>query len=54
MEPAEYLRQSIVEPDARIAEGFQGGVMPDTYERTLTEEQLDALVQYLLEGEGQG
>jgi cytochrome c oxidase subunit 2 len=45
----EFLRQSIVEPNAVIAEGYQGGVMPETYERTLTEEQLDALVQYLAE-----
>jgi cytochrome c oxidase subunit 2 len=51
-EPEEFVRESIVDPDARIAEGFQGGVMPKTYDRTLTEEQLDALVQYLLEGDG--
>ncbi len=50
----EYARQSIVDPDARIAEGFQGGVMPKTYDRSLTEEQLDALVQYLVEGQGGG
>jgi cytochrome c oxidase subunit 2 len=47
----EFLRQSIVEPNAVIAEGYQGGVMPETYERTLTEEQLDALVQYLAESQ---
>jgi hypothetical protein len=27
-------------------------VMPKTYDRSLTDEQLDALVQYLLEGDG--
>jgi cytochrome c oxidase subunit II len=52
MEPEDFVRESIVEPEERIAEGFQGGVMPDTYESTLTDEQLDALVQYLLEGDG--
>jgi cytochrome c oxidase subunit 2 len=52
VEPAEFVRQSIIDPDARLAEGFQGGVMPKTYDRTLTDEQLDALVQYLLEGDG--
>ena len=51
-EPAEFVRESIIDPDARLAEGFQGGVMPKTYDRTLTDEQLDALVQYLLEGDG--
>jgi cytochrome c oxidase subunit 2 len=50
----EYVRQSIVDPDARLAEGFQGGVMPKTYDRSLTDEQLDALVQYLVEGQGGG
>jgi cytochrome c oxidase subunit 2 len=53
-EPADYARESIVDPDARIAEGFQPGVMPTTYDRSLTDEQLDALVQYLLEGDGGG
>lgn len=49
---AELVRRSIVDPDAEIAEGFQGGVMPDDYEERLSEEQLEALVQYLLEGSG--
>ena len=47
----EFVERSIVEPDAHVAEGFQPGVMPKTYDRTLTEEQLDALVQYLVEGQ---
>ena len=47
----DYVREGIVDPDARIAEGFQAGVMPKTYETTLTDEQLDRLVQYLVEGQ---
>ena len=48
----EFVRRSIVDPDAEVAEGFQAGVMPGDYEERLSEEQLDALVQYLLEGSG--
>ncbi len=50
----EYVRQSIADPNAVIADGYQPDVMPDTYENTLTEEQLDGLVQYLVDGQGNG
>jgi cytochrome c oxidase subunit II len=50
----EFIRQSIVEPNAEVAEGYQGGVMPDTYERSLSEDQLDGLVQYLVDGQANG
>lgn len=44
----EYLRQSIVEPNAHVVEGFQPDVMPQNYEDGLTGEQIDNLVAYLL------
>jgi cytochrome c oxidase subunit 2 len=44
----EQIRRSIVEPNAEIAEGYNEGVMPD-YGQTLSEEQVDALVEYLTE-----
>jgi len=44
-----FIRQAIVEPDAEIAEGYQGGIMPPNYEETIPGPQLDALVQYLSE-----
>jgi cytochrome c oxidase subunit 2 len=47
----EFVRHSIVEPDERVAEGYQPGVMPSNYGTTLSDEQLDALVAYLTEGE---
>jgi mono/diheme cytochrome c family protein len=47
--PEEYVRQSLLDPDAVVAEGFQPGVMP-AYEGRLTDEQLQTLVEYLLEG----
>jgi cytochrome c oxidase subunit II len=50
----EFVRQSIVAPDAEIAEGFQPGVMPKTYGEQLSDQQLDALVEYLVEAAGGG
>jgi mono/diheme cytochrome c family protein len=47
--PEDYVRESMLDPDAVTAEGFQSGVMP-AYEGRLTDEQLQALVEYLLEG----
>jgi cytochrome c oxidase subunit II len=47
----EELRQSIVDPDAEVTEGFQPGLMP-RYGDSLSEEQVDALVQYLTEVAG--
>ena len=46
-QPEEFVRESIVDPDAVVAEGFPAGVMPKTYGE-LPDEQVDALVQYLL------
>jgi cbb3-type cytochrome c oxidase subunit III len=45
--PEDSLRQSLLEPDAEIADGFQAGVMP-SFEGKLSEKQLQALVQYLM------
>jgi cytochrome c oxidase subunit 2 len=47
----EYIRRSIVEPDAEIAQGYNGGIMP-SYRQSLSQEQLDALVSYLAEATG--
>jgi mono/diheme cytochrome c family protein len=47
--PEEYVRESMLDPDAVVAEGFQPGVMP-SYEGRLTDEQLQTMVEYLLEG----
>jgi cytochrome c oxidase subunit II len=50
----EFLRQAIIDPNAQVAQGYQPGVMPETYESTLSDEQLDTLVQYLAEGQRGG
>ena len=46
------IKESIQDPEAKITEGFQGGLMPP-YGDTLSEEQVDALVTYLKEVAGQ-
>lgn len=45
---ADFVRQSIVDPNAEITQGYQAGVMPQTFGDSLSDQQLDALVQYLL------
>jgi cytochrome c oxidase subunit II len=47
----EQIRESIVEPDAEVTEGFAPGLMP-RYGDTLSQEQVDALVEYLMEVKG--
>jgi len=43
---ADYLLESIVHPDARVARGYPPGVMP-SYESITTAEQREALVAYI-------
>jgi cytochrome c oxidase subunit II len=45
----DFVRQSIVDPNAYIEPGFQANVMPQTF-KTLPKAQLDVLVQYLVGG----
>jgi mono/diheme cytochrome c family protein len=47
----DFIRESIVDPNAKVTSGYQPDVMPGTFESTLTGKQLDALVQYLVEGQ---
>lgn len=44
----EFIRESIVEPDAVIAEGFSPGVMPQDFGEKLSDEQLDDLVAFIV------
>ena len=44
---AAFVHQSIVDPDAEIASGFQPGIMPKTYPQQLDEKQLADLVAFL-------
>ena len=44
---AEYVRESIVDPNAQIAEGFSEGVMPQNYDEQLSPKQISDLVAFL-------
>jgi hypothetical protein len=44
----EYLRASIVDPDAHLSGGFQDGLMYRRYGRALTAGQIEDLVAYML------
>lgn len=44
---AEYLRESIIEPDMHVPEGYISGTMYQDYESKLSAIQVDALVNYL-------
>jgi cytochrome c oxidase subunit II len=44
-----FIEQSIVDPSAEIAEGFEDGIMPPNFGDTLQPAELDALVKYLAE-----
>jgi cytochrome c2 len=44
----DYLRQSILEPNAYVVEGFPAGQMLQNFGDLLTEEDIDNLVAFLL------
>ncbi len=44
----EYIRQSILDPNAFVVEGFPASVMPQTYNTLFSEEELNDLVAFLL------
>lgn len=48
MTAEEFVRESIVDPDALVMEDFNEGVMPGNYGEVLTQEQLDNLIAFLL------
>jgi cytochrome c2 len=48
MDAREYLRQSIVAPDAYLARGYQEGIHPRDYGKALTQQQIDDLIAYML------
>ncbi|HSM72804.1 MAG TPA: c-type cytochrome [Anaerolineales bacterium] len=48
MSAEDFLRQSIVEPNAHVTEGFMPGLMFQNYGETLSEQQINDLVAFLL------
>ena len=51
---AAYIKQSIIDPNAVIAQGYPSGVMPQDFEQQIPGKDLDALVQYILDQVNQG
>ena len=49
---AEFTRESIVDPGAFVAEGFSDGVMPTGLGDQLSDQELDALVGFLVQSVG--
>jgi cytochrome c oxidase subunit 2 len=46
--PEDYVRDSIVDPNKVLVAGFSAGVMPDNFGDTLSDQEIDALVKFLL------
>lgn len=43
----DYIRESVLMPNAVIAEGYQPNIMPQTFGERLSDEQVDEIVAYL-------
>src|SRR3954452_25407296 len=46
---AAFIKQSIVDPNAKIAPGFPANTMPQNFQQQLGPQKIDALVKYLLQ-----
>ena len=51
-EDEDFVRESIVDRNGEIAEGYQPNVMPQGYEQRLSDGELDAPVTYLVQSVG--
>jgi mono/diheme cytochrome c family protein len=51
-QPESEILESIVDPNAKIAQGYPAGVMPENFGETISEEELKELVEYLSESAG--
>jgi mono/diheme cytochrome c family protein len=49
---AKYVEQQIVDPNSEITQGFQPDQMPQDFETSLTPQDLEGLVDYLLQNAG--
>ncbi|MCB9138774.1 MAG: c-type cytochrome [Caldilineaceae bacterium] len=52
--PAYYLYQSIIDPNAYVVTDYPAGIMTQTYQDTLSQEDLATLIAYLLSLHGAG
>jgi mono/diheme cytochrome c family protein len=51
-QPESEIEESIVDPEAKIAQGYPKGVMPQNFEQVIPPEKLAQLVEYLSESAG--
>jgi len=51
---AAMVEMSIVDPNAEVVQGFPPNVMPANYKQTLTPQEIEDLVQYLLDSTSKG
>lgn len=42
-----YLRESIMDPNAKVVKGFPANIMPQTFGDTLSGDQIDSLIAYI-------
>jgi cytochrome c oxidase subunit 2 len=49
---ANFIRTSILDPNADVTKGYKPNIMPQNFKTKLSKEELDALVKYLLEAQG--
>lgn len=50
MELADFIEESIKDPDAYIAKGYSKGIMPATFDESLSSKQLNDLVAFIVSG----
>jgi cytochrome c oxidase subunit II len=48
---ADFIRTSILDPNADVTKGYKPDIMPQDFKDKLSKEELDALVKYLLESQ---
>ncbi|HZD88223.1 MAG TPA: cytochrome c oxidase subunit II [Gaiellaceae bacterium] len=51
---AAFVRQSIVSPNAYVQPGYPANLMPQTFGKTLSKQELDGLVQFLVQASKKG
>jgi cytochrome c551/c552 len=42
------IEEMIVDPEAEVAEGYSGGIMPQTYGHSIPKQELEQLIQFLV------
>ena len=51
---AAMIKESIEDPNAKIAKGYPANVMPQNFHETLTPKEIENLVEYLIESTSTG